>query len=130
MTRAGGRMWPYLFNRICVCLLVMQLFTCCVFLVKGAYVQAFVLVAAMPLLTLRFWRNASQVRGLAGVPVRLSHRRRAPEAACAYRWPFDKHNSSGQPRAPSCRALLLPHLATLSFTPPPPHRAVNGAPTA
>jgi hypothetical protein len=33
-------MWPYLFNRICVCLVVMQLFTFCVFLVKQAFVQA------------------------------------------------------------------------------------------
>lgn len=32
-------MWPYLFNRICWCLVVMQLFTFCVFLVKQAYVQ-------------------------------------------------------------------------------------------
>jgi hypothetical protein len=53
---SGGMMWTFLFSRICMCLIIMQLFTFCVLLVKGAYVQAFLIVAFMPALTTKFYR--------------------------------------------------------------------------
>ena len=54
---SGGVMWTYMFSRICICLVIMQLFTFCVFVFKGAFVQGFLLIAFMPALTMKFHRS-------------------------------------------------------------------------
>lgn len=55
-------MWIFLFSRIVMCLVIGQLFTFCVLVVRGAYWQAFLTIAFMPALTGRFykcvWQNA------------------------------------------------------------------------
>ena len=55
---SGGLMWPYLFNRICVCLVLFQVFTFCVLLFKGAFYQVFLIVAFLPAFTLKFYKYA------------------------------------------------------------------------
>jgi len=53
---SGGMMWIFLFSRIVMCLVIGQLFTFCVLVVRGAYWQAFLIIAFMPALTLRYYR--------------------------------------------------------------------------
>jgi hypothetical protein len=53
---SGGMMWTFIFNRICTCLVIMQLFTFCVLLVKQAYVQATLIAVFLPVLTVKFNR--------------------------------------------------------------------------
>jgi hypothetical protein len=53
---SGGMMWIFLFSRIIMCLVIGQLFTFCVLVVRGAYWQAFLIIAFMPALTLRYYR--------------------------------------------------------------------------
>jgi hypothetical protein len=57
---SGGLMWTFLFDRLCVCLALFQLFTFCVLLFKAAYVQAFLIAITLPAATLRFYRSARQ----------------------------------------------------------------------
>ena len=73
---SGGLMWTYIFSRICVCLVIMQLFTFCVLAFKGAYVQGFLLVAFMPALTIKFHRSCTRRfgRGVENVPLELASR--------------------------------------------------------
>jgi hypothetical protein len=73
---SGGLMWTYLFSRICMCLVIMQLFTFCVLAFKGAYVQAFLIVAFMPALTAKFHRSCQRRfgRGVENVPLELASR--------------------------------------------------------
>lgn len=56
---SGGMMWIFLFSRIIMCLVIGQLFTFCVLVVRGAYWQAFLIIAFMPALTLRYYRCGS-----------------------------------------------------------------------
>lgn len=53
---SGGMMWIFLFSRIVMCLVIGQLFTFCVLVVRGAYWQAFLIIAFMPAITLRYYR--------------------------------------------------------------------------
>lgn len=53
---SGGMMFIFLFSRIVMCLVIGQLFTFCVLVVCGAYWQAFLIIAFMPALTLRYYR--------------------------------------------------------------------------
>jgi hypothetical protein len=78
---SGGLMWTYMFSRICICLVVMQLFTFCVLAVKGAFVQAFLIVAFLPALTVKFHRSCQRRfgRGVENVPLELAQR--APRAS-------------------------------------------------
>jgi hypothetical protein len=73
---SGGLMWTYMFSRICICLVTMQLFTFCVLAFKGAYVQAFLIVAFMPALTIKFHRSCHRRfgRGVENVPLELASR--------------------------------------------------------
>jgi hypothetical protein len=73
---SGGLMWTYVFSRVCICLVLMQLFTFCVLAVKGAYVQAFLIIAFMPALTMKFHRSCMRRfgRGVENVPLELASR--------------------------------------------------------
>lgn len=51
---SGGLFWPFLFDRLCEMLIVMSIFTACVFIVKAAYVQACLLIVLSPIWVLRF----------------------------------------------------------------------------
>jgi hypothetical protein len=53
---SGGMMWMFLFDRIVWCLVIGQLFTFCVLVVRGAYWQAFLIIAVMPAATYRYYR--------------------------------------------------------------------------
>ncbi|KAI8473306.1 MAG: hypothetical protein J3K34DRAFT_411580 [Monoraphidium minutum] len=77
---SGGLMWTYLFSRICICLVIMQLFTFCVLIVKQAYVQSFLIIAFLPALTIKFYRSCQRRfgRGVENVPLELAAR--APRA--------------------------------------------------
>ena len=51
---SGGLMWPFVFQRILVMLVVMAVFTSCVFVVKGAFIQATLLLILVPTWVSRF----------------------------------------------------------------------------
>eukprot|EP00879_Flechtneria_rotunda_P012611 GHRR01013169.1.p1 GENE.GHRR01013169.1~~GHRR01013169.1.p1 ORF type:complete len:1229 (+),score=453.96 GHRR01013169.1:316-3687(+) len=53
---SGGLMWIFLFSRIVMCLVIGQLFTFCVLVVRGAYWQAFLTIAFLPAFTARFYQ--------------------------------------------------------------------------
>jgi hypothetical protein len=95
---SGGLMWTFLFDRLCVCLALFQLFTFCVLLFKAAYVQAFLIAACLPAATLKFYRSARQ-RFSAGILTQpLDLAARAPRAAVpplAYVPPPLQHRSWG-----------------------------------
>ncbi|EFJ49655.1 hypothetical protein VOLCADRAFT_104236 [Volvox carteri f. nagariensis] len=50
----GGTMWPFVFNRVLVCLAIFPAFTACVFVTKHAYAQAIVLLVTVPVILVRF----------------------------------------------------------------------------
>ncbi|GIL51096.1 hypothetical protein Vafri_7150 [Volvox africanus] len=50
----GGTMWPFIFNRVMVCMAIFPMFTACVFIAKHAYVQAIVLLVTFPIILIRF----------------------------------------------------------------------------
>ncbi|GLI62080.1 hypothetical protein VaNZ11_004639 [Volvox africanus] len=50
----GGTMWPFIFNRVMVCMAIFPVFTACVFITKHAYVQAIVLLVTFPIILIRF----------------------------------------------------------------------------
>ncbi|KAF8073110.1 AAP5 [Scenedesmus sp. PABB004] len=72
---SGGMMWIFLFSRIVMCLVIGQLFTFCVLVVRGAYWQAFLIIAFMPALTARYYKycQARFARGVEfGVPLDMA----------------------------------------------------------
>eukprot|EP00775_Hariotina_reticulata_P011017 gene11017-11171_t len=81
---SGGLMWMFLFSRIVMCLVVGQLFTFCVLVVRGAYWQAFLIIAFMPALTARYYKycQARFARGVEyGVPLDTAQRNDANREA-------------------------------------------------
>lgn len=53
---SGGLMWIFAFSRVVACLVIGQLFTFCVLVVRGAYWQGFLIVAFLPAITARYYR--------------------------------------------------------------------------
>lgn len=49
VTNAQGRIWPYFAHRLVACLLIQVIFTSAMFIVKGGYVQAGILLAVLSL---------------------------------------------------------------------------------
>ena len=47
-------MWPSVFTRILIILVIMSLFTACAMVVKKAYVQALLLIVLVPIWVIRF----------------------------------------------------------------------------
>jgi hypothetical protein len=107
---SGGLMWTYMFSRICICLVIMQLFTFCVFLVKGAYVQAFVIGAFLPVLTIQFHSSCQRRfgRAIENVPLELASRApRAHVPPLVYIPPPLQARTAGGRARPAARAGAL-----------------------
>eukprot|EP00798_Chlamydomonas_sp_ICE-L_P013269 gene13269-19111_t len=51
---SGGLMWPFIFTRIIWFMVIMVFFSCCVFIVKRAYIQAILLLFLAPLALYRY----------------------------------------------------------------------------
>ncbi|PNH01854.1 Cytochrome c biogenesis protein CCS1, chloroplastic, partial [Tetrabaena socialis] len=47
-------MWPFIFNRVMVCMAIFPLFTACVFVTNHAYAQAIILFVTVPIMLVRF----------------------------------------------------------------------------
>eukprot|EP00798_Chlamydomonas_sp_ICE-L_P013783 gene13783-19691_t len=78
---SGGLMWPFLFTRLVYFMLITVFFTTCVFIVKKAYVQAFLLLLLAPLGLLNYTRyiNLRFQQGIGTLP--LSYAAKAPHAS-------------------------------------------------
>ncbi|GAX72907.1 hypothetical protein CEUSTIGMA_g362.t1 [Chlamydomonas eustigma] len=71
---SGGMLWTFVFSRILMMLVAMAGFTACVMLVKGAYLQAVLLVICVPLWVWRF-QAFSMVRfekGIESMPLQYA----------------------------------------------------------
>jgi hypothetical protein len=53
---SGGSLWPHVFDRLVVCLLIFQLFMTSLMLVKKAYYQGILLLLTVPIMLKKFHR--------------------------------------------------------------------------
>eukprot|EP00798_Chlamydomonas_sp_ICE-L_P014457 gene14457-20469_t len=77
---SGGLMWPFMFVRIIWFMVITVFFTACVFIVKEAYIQAFLLLGLAPIALYRFhdYCRLRFEQGTETLP--LLYAKKAPEA--------------------------------------------------
>ncbi|GMH42492.1 hypothetical protein BSKO_10411 [Bryopsis sp. KO-2023] len=72
---SGGKMWPFVFNRMLWILWLFQVFTSCILTVKQAFWEAAILWVTVPIILLRFWRycEARFKSGMEHIPLEMAH---------------------------------------------------------